>query len=347
MRLPVATATPAPGPVIAFLTMGRFKFLFQSLLVVGFSVTISVYDGNRFSLSWYVITVAFAWCAHLMTHYCNEYFDLDADRANAAPTSWTGGSRVLVMGLLNPVTSLSAAFVLLFAGIFLVAVQPSQPARIIASLILALAWFYTAPPLRLNYKALGEVTCASVLYALGPVLAYEVQAGRVSRLLLTCVGVVFVLQILRCLIMNLADIDGDRRAGKHTQAALLSASRVPPVYATGQLMVYGAILVLTITGNLPLPAGIAMLATLLFPAWVSRQLFNGAMRTQRGAGMVTFFASLQMPFMSAAIIVGLTAGMALTGQALPRPWLAAMVVSLACFAVWVSRAIGKTARKQV
>src|SRR5262249_35033922 len=155
-------------------------------------VTVSVHDGHGFSPGWYAVTVLFAWCAHLMTHYCNEYFDLEADRANDTPTSWTGGSRVLVDGLLDPVVSLSASFVLLFGGVVLIAVMPATTARVVAVAILAFAWFYTAPPLRLNYHALGEITCASVLYALGPMLAFLLQAGELSPLLLTCVTVMFV-----------------------------------------------------------------------------------------------------------------------------------------------------------
>ena len=40
--------------------------------------------------------------AQLMTHYANDYFDLEADRANRTPTRWSGGSRVLPAGVLPP-----------------------------------------------------------------------------------------------------------------------------------------------------------------------------------------------------------------------------------------------------
>ena len=45
----------------------------------------------------------------LMTHYANDYFDLEADRANQTPTTWSGGSRVLPAGELSPRVALIAA----------------------------------------------------------------------------------------------------------------------------------------------------------------------------------------------------------------------------------------------
>src|SRR5262249_61400442 len=50
----------------------------------------------------------FAWgqvvvtAAQLMTHYANDFFDLEADRANRTPTAWSGGSRMLPTGALPP-----------------------------------------------------------------------------------------------------------------------------------------------------------------------------------------------------------------------------------------------------
>ena len=45
--------------------------------------------------------------AQLMTHYANDYFDLEADRANRTPTRWSGGSRVLPDGVLPPGVALA------------------------------------------------------------------------------------------------------------------------------------------------------------------------------------------------------------------------------------------------
>jgi 1,4-dihydroxy-2-naphthoate polyprenyltransferase len=89
--------------LVAFVRLGRPKFLLYSLLLFGLGAAIAAHDGSGLDLRGYVVGQLFVWSVHLMTHYCNEYFDLPADLANTSPTRWTGGSRVLVEGTLTPV----------------------------------------------------------------------------------------------------------------------------------------------------------------------------------------------------------------------------------------------------
>ena len=117
----------------------------------------------------------------LMTHYANDYFDYEADRANDTPTRWSGGSRVLVNAELPRVVALRAA--LLLAGRSRgarvsrdhggpVPVQPSS-----LRLMQALAWSYSAPPLRLHSRGLGEATTALVVPLFTPLAGFLVQSG--------------------------------------------------------------------------------------------------------------------------------------------------------------------------
>src|SRR5262245_61821173 len=147
----------------AFVRLSRLRFLVESLLTVTLGMAVSAYAGQRVDLGAWALVQATVVLTHLMTHYCNEYFDLEADSAHTAPTRWTGGSQVLVRGALAPVVSLSAAFLLLFVVILLAVLMPTTPQRIIALAGIGLGWFYTAPPARLNYRALGEITTAATL----------------------------------------------------------------------------------------------------------------------------------------------------------------------------------------
>src|SRR5262245_870587 len=100
----------------AIIRLGRPKFLIYSMVLAALGPSCSVFLGYPFQLKAYLQVQLFAWIAHLMTHYCNEYFDFAADSANPSPTRWTGGSRVLVEGLLTPQFSLALAHALLFAA---------------------------------------------------------------------------------------------------------------------------------------------------------------------------------------------------------------------------------------
>src|SRR3954465_11972174 len=96
----------------ALLKLGRPQFLVGGLLLFALGSTLARAQGV--SLSWprYAWGQAVITAAQWMTHYSNDYFDLEADRANLTPTRWSGGSRVLVSGTLAPRVALAAALVL-------------------------------------------------------------------------------------------------------------------------------------------------------------------------------------------------------------------------------------------
>ena len=92
------------------LKMGRPLFLGGGFLLYGLGAAIAalnspdgVIDGRLYLLGQAAVT-AF----QLMTHYANDYFDFEADKANLTPTPWSGGSRVLVGGGLPQATALIA-----------------------------------------------------------------------------------------------------------------------------------------------------------------------------------------------------------------------------------------------
>ncbi|MFI7001125.1 prenyltransferase [Nocardia sp. NPDC050175] len=288
----------------AFIRLGRPKFLLQSAAAVGLGMTVAAYDGHPLHPVWYVFALLGAWISHLMVHYCNEYFDLDADRKNVEHTQWTGGSRVLVEGLVKPETSLGTAFLLGFLAFFILAAVPDLLVRELGVLLVALAWFYTAPPIRLNYRGLGELTTGICLYGLAP-LCYRLQAGTWSTMLFAIVVPILFIQMLRQFLMNLSDIEGDRLADKRTIAVIVGPRIVIRLYIGGQIACYTLILALGVSGALPLPVCFAMLLTCPLPIWVGRQLLTEAMRVPRRANLVTFLASMQLPAIVCAAMSGL------------------------------------------
>ena len=98
----------------AFVRLGRPLFLVGGLVFYGLGAAIAAYVGGGREIDWrrYVWGQIAVTAAHLMTHYCNDYFDFHADQANATPTRWSGGSRVLPAGELPRAAALVAALVL-------------------------------------------------------------------------------------------------------------------------------------------------------------------------------------------------------------------------------------------
>jgi 1,4-dihydroxy-2-naphthoate octaprenyltransferase len=247
--------------IVAFIRLSRPKFLLESLLTVTLGLTVSVYSGQVFLAGPWLLVQLTVSATHLMTHYCNEYFDLEADSAHTAPTNWTGGSQVLVRGTLRPAASLSAAFLVLFAVLVLVMLMPTQVERFLALAGVVLAWFYTAPPIRLNYRAFGEFTTAAVLTILCPLLACYAQMKTVPPMLLAMCVPLLLVMAARMVVMNFCDRDSDLLAGKHTLPNTLGPRRAAIMFAAMQVLAYGIVVAATLGGTLPLPVGIGFLLT--------------------------------------------------------------------------------------
>lgn len=305
----------ARAQFVAFVRLSRLRFLLESLLLVTSGVTVAVYQGHPLMWSGYLLAQGFAWGTHLMVHYCNEYFDLEADTAQISPTAWTGGSRVLASGLLKPVVSLAAAFVSLFIVLVLVIALPTVEARAIALAAVGLAWFYTAPPARLNYRGLGEITTAAVLNVLWPSLAYYLQARTFPPLLLAIVLPTFLIMTARMMVMNFCDSDADLSVGKRTLPNLLGPRRAAQLFTALQIVAYGLIALFTAIGVLPVVAGVAMLLTALLAGWLAVRLFRDPPNEQDPvrANATAMWATTHIHAISYAATVGLIVAGALPG----------------------------------
>ncbi|MFF7245947.1 prenyltransferase [Embleya sp. NPDC008237] len=293
--------------LIGFIRLARLRFLLYNTLPVALGGAVAVHEGHRIDLGWYALAQGFAWGTHLMTHYCNEYFDLDADRANRYHTPWTGGSRALVDGLVRPSVALSTGFVLLTGSVFLAVSMPTLPARLMAAAGIALAWFYTAPPLRLNYRGLGELTVAVGLNGIWPLVAVSLLGGTVPGLILLILAPTAVLQAARMMVMNLADIESDTRVGKRTLPVLLGPRRAVTIIGLCQIGAYTALIAFTLAGWIPWPVGAAMAGTAPMSVWLIARLRSGALADHDPRRMtpVVFWASNHVALIVCAALIGM------------------------------------------
>lgn len=122
----------------------------------------------------------------LATVLTNEVVDYESDRNNRFYSTFTGGSRVLVEGLLSPRelrAGITAALAGFMAGAtWLLTMTPAPPVSGAAVLgaLAVLAIGYTAPPLKLCYRGLGEVDVA-ITHSLGVILCGYVFMGGAWR----------------------------------------------------------------------------------------------------------------------------------------------------------------------
>ena len=254
------------GRIAAFVRLGRPLFLGGGFLMYGLGAAIAgITDVRRFLLGQLAVT-AF----QLMTHYANEYFDFAADCANTTPTRWSGGSRVLVAGDLPREVALVAALVLAALGIATTIALRDTGAGALLALILALAWTYSAPPVRLCARGAGELDTAIVVTMLVPILAFHLQQPALAstRTLAAALVAPALLQLAMLLAIELPDATGDARCGKRTLVVRLGRARTAQLYIALTALAYlwlplAAVLAL-------LPPHVALAAALPAPVAISR-----------------------------------------------------------------------------
>ncbi len=250
--------------LIAFIKLGRLHFLAGGVILHLLGVSMALLSGASFSLAallWGQIAIT---SIQLMTHYANDYFDLAADRANTTPTNWSGGSRVLLSGAIPPraalIMALALAAIALSANVVLsTVILPSIWTFALLLIAEALAWFYSAPPLRLHSRGMGELSVAITVALLTPLVGFYLQAGEITLLPLLAAAPLCCLQFAMLLAIEFPDAEGDRRAGKRTLVVRFGAPLMARVYVSITLITYGELVILIALG-LPLLVAISVAA---------------------------------------------------------------------------------------
>jgi 1,4-dihydroxy-2-naphthoate octaprenyltransferase len=255
----------------------RLPFLTATIVPVVLGILIAATDGFFDPLS-AILTVIGASFVQLAINVSNDVFDTaqGADDANVTPTQFSGGSRVIQYGLVTfrQMASLAAAFFAAAAAVGLVLlVLRGSPALLIigvAGFIVGLG--YTAPPLKLVYRGLGEV---AVAVGFGPLMllgAYVVQtAGALSWEPFVASIPIALLIALVLYVNEIPDRRGDLRAGKRTLPVRFSREAVVTGYRVATAVAYGVVVVGVVAGVLPIPA-LLVLLTLPLALQVGRGL---------------------------------------------------------------------------
>jgi 1,4-dihydroxy-2-naphthoate octaprenyltransferase len=303
---PLSTALQG---VYAFICLGRPLFLLGGFVLYGLGVTVAVAQGRIVDPFVYLLGQAVITAFQLMTHYANDFFDYEADRANATPTRWSGGSRVLPRGEVPRAVALAGALAAASAGIVATIVLASRhpgPLLVpIALAILILSWLYSAPPLRLHSTGWGELDAVVVVTALVPFFAFYLQAPDLVGwpTLLLALFPPCCLQFAMLLAVGVPDAVGDLAVGKRTLVLRLGGARAVRWHLTALVLAYAALPILVAAG---LPGTVALAAALLAPVAVWR-IFRA-----RGGQALRPESWESLTFWSVALLT-LTAAAELTG----------------------------------
>lgn len=250
----------------AFLRLTRPFFLTGGALLYVLGAAAAFVSGTPFHLAYFLLGQLLVTAVQLMVHYANEYFDLEVDRAASKRTWFSGGSGVLARGALPPVTALRAAQVCLGAALFvliLILVLDRSPAvGALAGLGMLAGWFYSAPPVRLVSRGLGEAAASLVVALSVPLTGFLLQTGGnvlPASLLWLCVPL-SLLHMSMLVAFEFPDLESDAAFDKRTLAVRLGPQRAAGLHHGLLALAFGLFVAFIFSGSLRLSAA------LVFPA---------------------------------------------------------------------------------
>jgi 1,4-dihydroxy-2-naphthoate octaprenyltransferase len=244
---PMKTEPKRPTLTTLFLA-SRPKFLTASAAPVLVGSALGYAVAGTFSPLLFVLALLAIMALHAGANMANDYFDHISgnDWANQNPTPFSGGSRYIQQGILSPKSVLLASLLALtVASVFgLLIVFLTQSLFILALGIAGLlgGFFYTAPPVRLGYRGVGEVVIA-FLFGLLPVCgAYYLQTDTIDALPVLPGAIVGVLIFLVIFVNEFPDRLADAAVQKKTLVVLFGVG--PSIWIYRLVLTAGYILAL-------------------------------------------------------------------------------------------------------
>ena len=259
------TIRPRLSPFWLALRTTRLPFLSATAVPVLLGIAVAATHG---AFTWWtaLLTLIGGSLAHLAINVTNDVYDTlsGADDANTTPTQFSGGSRVAVYDLVS-IRGLAKLALALFGGaavigLALVAITGSMELLWIGVAGILVGVAYTAPPLKLVYRGLGEI---AVAIGFGPIMllgAYVVQTGELAwePFVLSLVPGILIALILY--VNEIPDRRGDAAAGKRTLPVRLSPDVVRIGYLVAALAAFGVVVVGAVSGLFPWPTLVALAA---------------------------------------------------------------------------------------
>ncbi len=240
----------------SLLQMIRAPFLSSIIAPLVTGTLLSAKISGTFGVWEFIIVLITGLGLHIATNVYNDIYDTiqGTDRVNVHRNEYSGGSGVLLdnPGLMNRMYWLarSGLIIAFFGTAALMIFVDRELWGALWGLYLLSAFFskfYTAAPVKLAYRGMGEF---SVWFAFGPMavaiaaISQNVVPGGQITLLMPVSGF-STLSIL--LIGQLIDLDADKKGGKHGVASRLGTLPAAVIYVSVQLAIVAIVTAMALT----------------------------------------------------------------------------------------------------
>ncbi len=280
----------------------RLLFLLFVILPVTLGAAIAFkYKPESFSWLYFALTIVAILLLHAGTIALNDYFDYKSgnDTVNTSRTKYSGGTG-LVPDVLSPRTVYAAAaicfFICIAIGLFIV-ISRSFILLPIGIIGVGIGYFYSAPPLKLAYRFLGESSwfASMILMGLGaffvqvPVNSFadlslslnSIETVIVASLPLAFMGTVGIY------VLEFPDYNADQIAHKWNLMTLFGRKYGQPIFLTLSALSYISLIAGILIGLIP---WVAIFALITIPLVIFASL--GLKRYRGGAKNIVQFIEM-------------------------------------------------------
>ncbi|MFM2318519.1 MAG: hypothetical protein RLZZ215_1140 [Pseudomonadota bacterium] len=269
-------ASLTQSPLLRYSLATRPAFLLVSLLPVCVGTAAASYQGYSLQMGLFILAMLAILLLHAGVNVMNDYYDEQngTDRLNTERIyPFTGGSRFIQNQILSAKQTLYFAWGLLGIAILLglgLVWQTGSGLFWIGGIGCLIGWGYSAPPLQLNSRGLGEPAVALCMGSLIPLGAWYVQTQQLAWY--PCViSLPLGLLVMNILLINqFPDAKADAASGKYHWVVRLGAVPAAWIYATNVVLALVILVGLIKSQLLPslalislLPLGLAMSAAVL------------------------------------------------------------------------------------
>jgi len=223
--------------IILFLA-SRPKFLVASAAPVLVGSAAGYAATGTFQLHLFVLALLAILALHAGANITNDYFDHISgnDWVNKNPTPFSGGRRFIQEGILSARATLLAALLCLAAGsvIGVVIVLLTQSIFILGVGLIGLlgGFFYTARPIQLGYRCIGELVIAMLFGVLPVYGSYYLQTQVIDTVPLLPALIVSILIFLVILVNEFPDVSADAAVNKRTLVVCFGVPACVWIYRT-------------------------------------------------------------------------------------------------------------------
>lgn len=271
-----------PNPVLRYFAATRPAFLSVTFVGCLLGLAAAKAGGVALQPALATLTLFFALVAHAGANVINDYYDA-RNGGDAANTDrlfpFTGGSRFIQNGVLSLRATGLFGYALLAAvipaGLWLTAVSaPGLVGIGVAGLLVG--WAYSAPPLKLQSRGLGEfgITAGWLLVVVGS----DFVQRRGFAFLPVAAGLGYALMVANVLYINqFPDVRADAQVGKRTVVVRLGVVPARWGYALIALLAHLWLVAGVVAGSLP-PAALFGLVSLVPVIAALRNLWPNAGR---------------------------------------------------------------------